>query len=196
MILIDCYNVLHTTMPPMIGGLDEGGLCEVLSRTGWATRQIEMTLVADGVPKPMRASVSPVAAVELVFSGPGRSADDVIIARINRASTPRRLTIVSSDREIRAAAGRRRCRSWSSEHFINQLCEQLRPRKNGGDTGRLQVDGLPAEHVEGWMDEMGLTDADTDGLPSGPPPPSAEEVDLDGWDMDQLEGLWEDESPT
>ncbi|NBC10130.1 MAG: hypothetical protein GVY24_00145, partial [Planctomycetes bacterium] len=81
MLIIDCYNVLHTPMPPMLAGLDEAGLCRALARTRWVDRTGGIVVVADGKPKPLpddRSGAvleqSPVAGVELWWSGPGRSA--------------------------------------------------------------------------------------------------------------------------
>ncbi len=200
MLLIDCYNVLHAALPPMLAGLDEAGLCAALGRTQWAKRGTAIVVVADGSPKPLRASVSPVESVELVFSGGttatgGHNADAVIIQRIEEATTPRRLTVVSSDREIRAAAARRRCRSWTAEHFINQLCEQLRAARGNApkteeDASRVQVDALPEDHVAGWMEEMGLTEDDAEGMQATPRPPTADAFDLEGLDMEALEREW------
>ncbi len=159
-LLIDCYNVLHVAMPPMLAGLDEGRLCVLLGRTPWARGGV--TVVADGRPKPGKASVSPVGSVELVFSamqGKGGSADDVIIRRVRAHTAPRRLTVVSSDRVIREAARRRRAASWSSEEFVNRLCRHLASPGGGGATDpaedRPQVDGVPPELAERWVRWMG-----------------------------------------
>ncbi len=152
-LLIDGYNVLHETMPPPLAGLDEGRLCVALSRSVF--RNERSVVVCDGRPKPLRASESPVDGVELVFSGAGRSADDVIIAMIEADSAPRRLTVVSSDRKIRAAGRKRRVRVWSSAEFIARLVRGLgqspplpRDAKPGG--------GLTPEQVDDWLDTFGI----------------------------------------
>ncbi|MEM6855830.1 MAG: NYN domain-containing protein [Planctomycetota bacterium] len=151
-LILDCYNVLHVTMPPMLAGLGEAGLCHALGRTTWAARG-DIMVVADGRPKPLGVAESPVAAVDLVYSGSHRSADDLIIDLINAHSAPRRLTVVSSDRVIRAAARRRKARDLSSEDFIDQLCHQL--RQHAADpppTGRPNIAPLPPELVQRWRD--------------------------------------------
>ena len=159
-LIVDCYNVLHVDMPPLLAGLDEGRLCVALGRTPWADAPI--TVVADGRPKPLRAAVSPDPAVELVFAGSHRSADDLIIQMIRQHSAPRRLTVVSSDREIRAAARKRRARDLSSEDFIHKLTRyadrglagpRLPPRP-----GRPHVDPLPPELVQRWKRAFGFGD--------------------------------------
>ncbi|MEM1444689.1 MAG: NYN domain-containing protein [Planctomycetota bacterium] len=173
-LLIDCYNVLHCAMPAMLAGLDVDRLCRSLSQTHWA-KSGSITVVADGRPNPLGTPTSPVPEVELVYAGGGssggRSADDVIIARIEASKSPRRLTVVSSDREIRAAARHRRCTAWSSEDFLSRLCGQLRrqshhvaksrprpkqPRPLG--VGRTMLDGIPADQALRWLREMGVAD--------------------------------------
>lgn len=158
-LIIDCYNVLHATMPPMLAGLDEAGLCRALTRTPWARSPI--TVVADGRPKPLRATESPVAEVDLVFAGSHRSADDLIIHLIDAHSAPRRLTVVSSDRQIRAAARRRKARDLSSDDFIDRLCGHLRQHAAGPPPpGRPNIAPLPPELIERWKNAFGLGDHD------------------------------------
>ena len=157
-------------MPPMLAGLDEGRLCSALSRA--LPRSVEAVVVADGSPKPLGVSVSPVDGVELVFSGAGRTADDVIIQRLREHSSPRRVTVISSDREIRQAAGARRCRVLTSEQFIHFLCQRLQQgpvRSND----RPATEPLAPEAVAGWMEEMGL--AEPGATPPHTPAPSADD---------------------
>lgn len=205
--LIDCYNLLCTTMPPMLAGMDEAGLCRTLERADLARGGV--VVVADGSPKPGGASVSPVDAVELVYSGPGRTADDVIIERLRAHTAPRRLTVVSTDRQIRKAAAARRCRVMTSDQFINLLCERLRhapgrapaPGSGPGSSpasgnasgntsgGRPAVGDLPDDQVAGWMAEMGVTDEPVAGAAVPPPSPLAPRDLPDDFDWEALEAL-------
>ncbi|MEM9883309.1 MAG: NYN domain-containing protein [Planctomycetota bacterium] len=163
--VIDCYNVLHADLPPGLAGLDEAGLCRAVGRTAWAASGV--TVVADGRPKPGGAASSPAAGVDLIYSGGsgGRSADDVIVELIAWHSAPRRLTVVSSDRAIRAAARRRRARDWPSDVFVTRLVEQLRRTSHGvthdlGESTRPQVEPLPPELVTRWKRQFGFRDDD------------------------------------
>jgi len=157
--VVDCYNVLHTTMPPMLAGLSEAGLCHTLARTTWAAAGGPVTVVADGRPKPLGVAESPAASVDLVYAGSHRSADDLIIDLINAHSAPRRLTVVSSDRVIRAAARRRRARDMTSDEFIDRLCHQLRKHAAGPPaTSRPSVGPLPPELVNRWKRAFGFED--------------------------------------
>jgi len=162
-ILIDCYNVLHAHKPVSLAGLGEASLCALLAASPWARGGV--TVVCDGRPKPHSPNPGEVGAVELLFSGAGRSADDVIIELIQKDSAPRRLTVVSSDRQIRKAARRRRARDLSSEEFLSRLAKAARSSGTGGpppskpDTGPLSGD-----QVDRWLDAFGI---DPDDGPTG-----------------------------
>lgn len=146
-LILDCYNVLHATMPPSLAGLDEAGLCRVLSRSRWAGEAV--ALVCDGLPKALRRIESPVSGVEIVYAGHGRSADDLIIAMIDADTAPRRLVVVSSDRQIQKAARRRRAIALSSDRFIATLAADG-PLPRTGDAGgaRPSDDKPDARHMD------------------------------------------------
>ncbi len=120
-LLIDCYNLLHTTMPPSLAGLDEARLCHLLARR--PTQRGRTVVVCDGVVKPDGPTSSPAAAVELVYCGPGGSADDWIVQLVNRDSAPRSLTVVSNDRAIQKAVRRRRAAVRTCEQMVHRLAQ-------------------------------------------------------------------------
>lgn len=155
-LLIDCYNVLHAEKPVSLAGLGEASLCGLLAQSPWARGGV--TVVCDGRPKPHSPDPGAVGAVQLVFSGPGRSADDVIIELIQKDTSPRRLTVVSSDRTIRKAARRRRARDWSSEEFLSRLARAARGGSGGGATspGKPGAEPMGDEQVERWLDWFGI----------------------------------------
>ena len=166
-LLIDCYNVLHAQKPVSLAGLEEASLCALLAASPWARSGV--TVVCDGRPKPHsptpgELASSPGGGVELIFSGPGRSADDVIIGLIEKDSAPRRLTVVSSDRTIRKAARRRRARDWSSEEFLSRLAKAARsPGPDGSSAGKPDAGPLPRDQVNRWLDAFGIDPEDGPG---------------------------------
>ncbi len=161
-LLVDGYNVLHTTMPPSLAGLDEAELCLALGRSPWAGDGI--TVVFDGRVKPHGPALSPADGVELIYSGPKRSADEVIIDAINASSAPRRLVVASSDREIQKAAKRRRAKTLSSGKLISLLVNTRTARpgdaKRGGtggaSGGAIAGPMLGEEEVEQWLKQFGI----------------------------------------
>lgn len=158
-VLIDCYNLLHCEMPASLAGLDERRLCDALARSPWVKQRV--FVVCDGAVKPDGPAASGVPGVELVYSGGAASADDVIERMINDDSAPRRLTVVSNDRQIQKAARRRKARVMSCEHFIRALAgaagraakQQQKPRKSDGYMTSPQ---LAPHEVDEWMAEFGI----------------------------------------
>ncbi|MCE9592058.1 MAG: NYN domain-containing protein [Planctomycetes bacterium] len=150
-LVVDCYNVLHQTMPASMAGLDEDGLCRALARSLWAGQTI--TVVCDGAPKPHLARESPVAGVELVYAGKSRSADAWIMEMIQRESAPRRLTVATSDREIQKAAKRRGAKVIPAEELIRTLSIQ---GPKGGGRGGKPSGPLSEDEVARWMREFGV----------------------------------------
>ncbi len=190
-LIIDCYNVLHADKPMPLAGLGEASLCSLLMDSPWARGGV--TVVCDGAPKPHSPDPRDVEPVELLFSGAGRSADDVIIGLIDVASAPRRLTVVSSDRTIRKAARRRRARDVTAEAFLEKLAHVLR---QGGASGAIapgkpSIGPLPDNHVERWLDWFGIDADNTSGSGSPPTDPyGLADMDLaDIADLDDLDDL-------
>ncbi|MBI1337842.1 MAG: hypothetical protein GC164_12900 [Phycisphaera sp.] len=150
MLLIDTYNLLHHTMPPSLAGLDENRLCQLLARSRFT--QDRILLVCDGQPKP-HALVSPVETVEILYAGPGRSADDLIIQLADQHTAPRKVTVVTSDREIHKAVRRRRCHVVPCDRFIHYLTELAGlPPPGGRETHAT----LTERDTDAWLKAFGV----------------------------------------
>lgn len=168
-LVIDCYNLLHMDMPVHLAGLDETRLCRLLGCTAWAGRGI--VVVCDGRVKPHGPLESPEPSVDLVYSGHQCSADDVIVQMIQANTAPRRLTVVSSDRQIQKAARRRRCRVLSSVEFVGVLSAAAVAGKRpggarGASAGRPVADEgkgtgpLNPHDVQQWLKRFGVDSDD------------------------------------
>lgn len=154
MLLIDAYNVLHVPMPPPLAGLDEGGLCTAIARSAFGGQAA--TVVCDGRPKPLGVTTSPVAGVDLLYSGVSRTADDLIVDLVNRHTAPRRVTVVTNDRAIRTAVRRRRAKLMHSEDFVTKLAATLgqsAPPPSRGKPGDTELDDAD---VQRWLREFGF----------------------------------------
>ena len=155
--LIDGNNLIHALMEvgPEVRRV---GLCEVLAEALPIGEDI--TVVFDG-PHPEGGLPGELAErLEAIFT-PGHPADETICARIDTDSAPRRLIVVSSDREIRQAATRRRCQSVTSEDFAREVCRLLRkasqraPRRPEPPEKRS---GLDEGQTDDWLRLFGLLD--------------------------------------
>jgi predicted RNA-binding protein with PIN domain len=106
LVLVDGYNVTkHPQGFPERGLEDQRtlllDLCRRLARRFGA----EVTVVFDGGtvgPIPTRLPLGP---VEVVFTDPGRIADDEIVVRVNAAPPERPVVVVTSDNELRSRVG-------------------------------------------------------------------------------------------
>jgi predicted RNA-binding protein with PIN domain len=92
--------------------------------------------------------------LEVVFAAAGHIADGILRERIHRARDPRGLVVVTSDRQVVAAAQARGARVMRSEEFAARLSA---PRPvDGGEVNHEEKDvHLSAEEVEEWLDLFG-----------------------------------------
>ena len=162
-LLIDTYNVLHTTgiLPPEMAGIDVSGLIQLISASRYR-RQL-VTLVCDGT-GPMPASSGLPRTIAIRFSGPNREADDLILDLIEQASDRRRITVVTSDRAVVNAARKRRCTTLSSPAFLKQLLGDAQTRPKPVDdrpTGPLDAKG-----IDQWMERFGLNETEPTKRPA------------------------------
>lgn len=172
-LIIDTYNVLHTTgvLPPEMAGIDVGGLIRLISASRYR-RQL-VTLVCDGT-GPMPASPGLPRTIAVRFSGPNREADDLILELVEQATDRRRITVVTSDREVVDAARKRRCATLASAAFLERLLGDAQTRPKPVDdrpTGQLD-----AKRVDHWIEQFGLNETELTKPPAvdskGPEPSS------------------------
>src|SRR6266487_3021670 len=102
LVLVDGYNVTkHERGFPEKSLEDQRTLLVDLCRRMARRWGAQITVVFDGAnvaPVPTRL---PLGAVDVVFTDPGRTADDEIVARVNAAPPERPVVVVSSDNELR-----------------------------------------------------------------------------------------------
>ena len=153
-VLIDVNNILHVVgvLPPDLAGIDIEELGDLIQRSRF--RRDHVVFVCDG--KRRRHATTP--DIKVVFSGAGVSADDVIIGMVDRSTAPRRLTVVSNDREITTAARRRRAKVISAESFLSTLAEDSRADSVASIRARRAAESAPANdrQVGEWMKAFGL----------------------------------------
>jgi uncharacterized protein len=158
--LIDGNNLMHAMASV---GLDAGrsALCFLLENV-LGDRE-SAVVVFDG-PRRSEESLEEdgTSPLDIRFSG-RRVADAILIEEIRANSAPRRLTVVSTDREVRTAARRRRCPLVTSEAFA----EELRRRKWSLDRPvspspepKEKREGLTEGQTRHWLREFGLKSDD------------------------------------
>ncbi len=209
-LLIDTYNVLHTTgvLPAEHAGIEVDDLIALLAASRY--RRHRCTLVCDGTGMSQHVSTTQ-GDMRVLYSGPTRTADDVMIDMLNADTAPRLLTVVSSDVAILKAARKRRCPLMRSTTLLAHLAHDvdlpMRPRT----ARKRNTDPLPREEVKQWIHMFDLSDAELELLAAdeqqfeienqpeaepqtlAAPHPPAQPIDGISADMiDQAEQLWGD----
>lgn len=106
--------------------------------------------------------------VTTVFASAGSSADALLIRRIRAAHNPAEFTVVSSDREVLAAAAGRGMPTLRSEKFAALLAEVGRP----ATPTPLAKPEVSPDGLAEWLELFGQTSATKPGgpIPSSPHP--------------------------
>jgi predicted RNA-binding protein with PIN domain len=133
-----------------LAGIDGGGLADLIAGSRFAG---ETTwLVCDGTGGPEAARLR--GRIVTHYAGRGSEADDRIGRMIDASSSPRRLTVVSSDHRVRRMAQRRRCAWLSAESFLSQLVDD----SNARSTRRAMRPPVPLDRrqVDRWVRSFGL----------------------------------------
>ncbi len=173
LLLLDTYNLLHQWrgVPRHDApGADLRALAALIHRSGVAEGS-RVRMVCDGV-APGDGGVH-LPGVEVVYAGGGHSADDVIIATLERSSAPSRITVVSSDRAVASAARRLGAKPVESGAFLSRLISGA--ARAGIE--RFQPKPLPAlplgdAEVGFWLREFGetVTHTEREAKPLPPEP--------------------------
>ena len=131
-------------------------LCQILGV--WARRLGEcVSVVFDGpVPDGGLLQQFGDSHVTVTFSGSGVSADSVIAALIAADSAPRRLVVVSTDREVARAAKRREATSMRSDEFWQLVQSELRRPERLVDEPPEKRRGLADQQTDDWLRAMGF----------------------------------------
>jgi hypothetical protein len=109
----------------------------------------------------------------VLFSGPGVQADDIIERLLAEAPDSTRLTVVSSDRRLRDAAGFHHAESIPSRRFAEELAQDAAKRARRAD------DALPRDAVARWLAEFGLIARHADGAQADRAAPAARSLPTD-----------------
>jgi predicted RNA-binding protein with PIN domain len=162
-IIIDGYNLLNAT-GIMGGGIGPGGLersrlalLNFLAESLDAPDISRTTVVFDahdppwGLPRKVKHR-----GLTVRFSSQYDEADTQIEELILRDSSPRKLTVVSSDHRIQRAARRRKARAVDSDVWYNEVIRDRQQRQQAADdvVPRPAVP-LLAEDVEYWIRQFG-----------------------------------------
>ena len=149
-VLVDGNNLMFA-MAEVADDVGREGLCRWLARLADGGESV--CVVFDGPARGGQERTLRQPGLEVVFSG-RRSADAEILERIAACSAPKRLRVISTDREIRTAARRRRCAAVRSEDFARELVRGNPPARTPGDETAKKPGELTDEQREQWYREF------------------------------------------
>jgi len=132
-------------------------LCRVLSKYFTQIDEIGQ-VVFDGAGPSDTSDFEVISNPEVFFAGFHHDADSVIEEKIKVNTSPRRLTVVSSDRRLRKAASARSAATVKSEQFWERVQRELSrktPRRKEPDEKR---EGLTEGETDKWLEAFGLED--------------------------------------
>lgn len=155
--LIDGYNLLVTVRKAdeIHAAMDEAGLCSKLSEFLHRMQQ-EGRIYFDGTGPPDKAGLSGLSNLEVIFTGPGIEADHRIAEETEQSTAPKYLVVVSTDRQVRAAAEKRKAGVIRSEDFWPTLIKTLEKKRKGIREPKAKREGLTEGETEEWMKLFGL----------------------------------------
>lgn len=157
-VLIDGYNLLRfiQNSDEEFQRLDEAALCRILSRYLKGIRD-HGHIVFDGIGPPDKTDLGGIRGLEVYFSGPNIEADEIIEEKISDNTAPRRLTVVSSDRRIRAAAAKRKAVAVKSDIFWDMLIRQLdKGKRKPSVEPREKHNGITESETDQWLNIFGI----------------------------------------
>ncbi len=155
--LIDGYNLLSTIRKSdeSNANLDEAGMCATLSEFLYRMRQ-GGRIYFDGTGPRDKTGLTGLLNLEVIFTGPGMEADHRIAEEIEQSTAPKNLAVVSTDREIRAAAEKRKAGVIRSEDFWPALVRTLKTKRTKIREPKAKREGLTEAETEEWMRLFGL----------------------------------------
>ena len=156
MFIIDGHNLLYAIRKTEEGSetFSDVALCRALSTYFKLTGE-KAEIIFDGTGPPDKSGFNGVSNPEIFFAGRGTDADTVIEDKIKTSTAPKGLTIVSSDRRLRQAAGARKATPVKSEVFWEEVQKQLsRKRPVREPAGKRR--GLSEGETEQWLAFFGL----------------------------------------
>ncbi len=160
-VLVDGNNLLYAAQAAEAADLLVGRsmLCDTLG--SWAQRRSEQVHVVFDGPKPHAPRATQIGHpdIQVTYSGAGTNADAVVIRIIETDSAARRLTVVSSDREIARAARRRRALPVRAEDFWLRVKRELAEPLPTPAEPKEKRDGLDPQSTTRWLKEFGLDDS-------------------------------------
>jgi hypothetical protein len=154
--IFDGYNLLRQ-VEKMEGWekLTDSGMCMMISQY---LRRVNATgeVVFDGIGPPEKGPFENLPRLEVIFSGRRSDADSIILDKISLNSAPKNLFLVSSDRELQAAAKKRKAGFAKSQVFFAIMVDELDKKRKPPQEPPQKRSGITEGETDEWMKTFGL----------------------------------------
>ncbi len=158
--LVDGHNLIGAKLIPgiYIDQEDDEARLVAWLRARQPNLRASITVVFDGgVPGGTSLALSG-GGVTAVFAARYRTqADDVIVRRVQNASNPSQITVVTGDRDLRRAVSRLGARVMQPADFVQRMNRPRRPPAGRRSSAKIEPK-LPKSEVEAWLALFGVTD--------------------------------------
>ena len=173
-LILDAYNVLHFghVLPEKYALLSAPQLGQLLDRLNFPG---PIYIVCDGSPKPSEDQSLDMGRSRLIYSGPGREADDVIDEMIARETNRKQTVVVSNDHFVQRLARHGGCTAVGSEVFMRRVAAALKRARVTPPSGPEKPASADAD---AWMKKFGIAD---DQPPAASPAPPDLDRETEHW---------------
>lgn len=157
--LIDGHNLI-AKLPDINLSDPDDEIQLVLKLRQWtavSAKRVVTVFFDGGIPGGHNVNLSN-AQVKVIFVSEGKTADSLLIARINRVKNPPEFVLVTSDQEIIAAANQRKMKHMRSEKFALRLSTDRAERTQPRPTHTADDPIISDAEVAHWLDLFGPVD--------------------------------------
>lgn len=157
--LIDGYNLYHAAIKfhEEWAGMTPHALCAMIALDITRLREVAIVVFDGAQPRGQSWAAEPMGPVQVVYCGGGKDADAMLEELIEKNTAPRRLTVVSSDRRLRRAAGRRRATALTAPEYLKAMVQrQNRPAPPPPEPPEKRRGVSSPGELEVWLKLFGL----------------------------------------
>lgn len=157
--LIDGHNLI-AKLPDINLSDPDDEIKLVLKLRQWtavSAKRVVTVFFDGGIPGGHNVNLSN-AQVKVIFVSEGKTADSLLIARINRVKNPPEFVLVTSDQAIIAAANQRQMKHERSDKFALRLSTDRAERSQSRPTSPADDPVISDAEVAQWLDLFGPVD--------------------------------------
>ncbi len=157
MLIIDGYNLLRAVqnLLEQSSEITDVQLCRIIGEYLYRIKK-KGSIVFDGTGPRDKTGFNNLFNLEVIFSGTGREADDVIEKLILKDTAPKNLTVVSNDRRIKAAVNKRKATASNCVDFWMEAIRTIEKKRKRNVEPPAKFIGISKAETEYWLRQFGL----------------------------------------